>query len=410
MKFNKLNNRKSAIKSDFKLPVIGYYLIPLVYFIGSLIYKVVRYGKTYVGGYYLIHYLYTHDHGYISRGLVGEVISWFFDIVTDELLANIILFINVCLAVSCSLFIGSAFRSVRKDRYSSAVLLFIVLVFFVLAAPINFYYDDVKLDKILWALTFISVVLSQNKIGICFVPFICIIATMVNPVFLFCSMILISIILLQEFHLNNYSTKNGVLCGFSYVSMIAIGLFAPISEKWIGFSNATEMLDFYFSRYAGVLDEETIQRFEIEWIFDYFEPLDEMLRRVYEIYFLDWGNGMRSAFHFLLIALPAYILLIIFWKKTINYEKNKIQKFIFFLCAISPIVIIPPVIFSWEFAKYFYNNVLMQSCLVIYFITKKTPAILHTIKETEMYFKTHLPQSFLTLFYFIMYIAVFSNM
>ncbi len=409
MKFNGLNSKKSATEVEFNFSAIGCYLIPLIYFVGNLVYIVERYGKTYVSGYYLIHYIYTHDHGYISRGLVGEIISWFYDSVSAETLANIVLFFNVCLAISCSLYIGKAFQSVRKDKYRFSVLFFIVLVFFVFASPVNFYYEDIKLDKILWTLTFIAVILAQNKIGICFVPAICIIATMVNPIFLFCSMILVSIILLQEFYSANYSVKNGIICGIAYISMIVVGLIAPISEKYLGFATPTEMVEFYFSRYDGVIDEYTLHLFETEWLFDYFEPLKNIFRMAYEIYFLNWGNGLRTALCFSLMALPAYCLLIAFWKKTIDFEENKFQKFIFFLCLISPVVIIPPVLISWEFSKYFYNNVLMQVGLIIYFLVKKSPALLCTIKEIESYFKTHILQTFIVLFYFITYIAILGS-
>lgn len=409
MKFNMLNIRKSVLKSDFDFPIAGCYLIPIFYYLVSLIYYVVSYGKTYVGGYYLIHYLYTHDHGYIARGLVGEILSWFYDTLTDELLANIMLFINICLALSCSLYIGRMLQCVRKDKHRFSVVFLIVLVFFVYARPITFYFGDVKLDKILWVLTFIAVILSQNKIGIYFVPIICIVATMVNPVFLFCSMILISIILLQEFYLSNYSIKNGIICGVSYISMIALGLLGLVSEKWVGFSTPSEMIDFYFSRYAGTLDEETYQLFETEWLFDYFDSSKEIIRKAYEIYFQDWGNGMETLLNFLLIALPAYILLTIFWIKVIKAEESKFQKFIFFLCAISPVVIIPTTIFSWEFSKYFYNNILMQTGLIIYYITKNSPALMRAIKDFETYCKTHFLQSFIILFYFFIYIAIYSS-
>ena len=268
MKFNILNNKKSALESDFDFPVFGCYLIPFIYYIGRLIFTLVCCGKTYVGGYYLIHNLYTYDHGFIARGLLGEGLSWFFDVLTDELLANLMLVINVCLAFACSLYIGRMLQYVRKDRYRFSLVVLIVLFIFVLADPIGFYYSDLKLDKILWSMSFVAVVFSQNKYGIYFIPVICIIATMINPVFLFCSMILVSIILLQEFCYSKYSVKNGIICGVSYVSMIALGLFSTASEKWVGFSTPAELIDFYFSRYAGTLDEETYHLFETEWLFN----------------------------------------------------------------------------------------------------------------------------------------------
>ena len=355
MDFTKPKFAKPSPSTEFNFPLIGCYLIPLFYFIGTIIYVLARFGKIYVSGYYLIHYFYTYDHGYVARGLIGEILSWFFDTLNGEQLANISIFLNVCLALSCSLFVGKALHSVRKDKFRFSVICLIVLIFFVFAAPVKFYSADPKLDKNLWTLAFIAVILAQNKIGIYLVPAICIIATMINPVFLFCSMIMVSIILLQEFFSNGFSVKNGIICAVSYISMIAIALYGTFSRRAVNFSTPAELIDFYFSRYEGTLSEDVYHLFETEWLFDYFDPMGTIIRKAYEIYFVNWGNGIRTVLHFTLVALPAYILITIFWKKIIKLEENKPQKFIYFLCAITPLVIIPPVVLSWEFSKYFYN-------------------------------------------------------
>ena len=127
MILNKLSTRKNIIDSEFDFPVVGCYLIPIVYFLGNLIYLYTRFGKIYITGYYMIHYMYTYKHGFVARGLVGEVISWFYDTITEEQLADINTFFTVCLALACSLYIGRMFHIVRKDKYRFSVLFLIVL-------------------------------------------------------------------------------------------------------------------------------------------------------------------------------------------------------------------------------------------------------------------------------------------
>lgn len=408
MGFNKLKIAKPSSDTEFNFPVIGCYLIPLFYFIGTIIYVTERFGKIYVSGYYLIHYFYTYDHGYVARGLIGEVLSHFFDTLNDEQLADINLFLNVCFALSCTLFVGRALQSVRKDKYRFSVICLIVLIFFVFAAPVRFYSADPKLDKNLWTLAFIAVVLAQHRLGIYLVPVICVIATMINPVFLFCSMILVSIILLQEFFSSGFSVKNGIICAVSYISMIAAALYGTLSIKAVNFTTPAELIDFYFSRYEGVLSEDVYHLFETEWLFDYFDPAATVVRKAFEIYFVEWDNGIRTALHFTLVALPAYILITMFWKRVIKLEENKPQKFIYFLCAIAPLVILIPVILSWEFSKYFYNNIFVEAGLVIYFVTNKFPAVLTVTKEIEALFKKHIFLSLIIAFYFILFISIFS--
>ena len=65
------------------------YLLPFLSIFVCYIVSIIRRGKPEPGGYYLIHYLYNYDHGYIPRGLLGEVLGWFFDTVSDKLISEV---------------------------------------------------------------------------------------------------------------------------------------------------------------------------------------------------------------------------------------------------------------------------------------------------------------------------------
>lgn len=385
----KLEKGNFSVEKLFSSPIVCY-LVPFISLGGYLIYCIAAKQIPPPSGYYLIHYLYVYDHGFIARGLVGEVISWFAQTVTEEMIHGVIIAFAALLMISASLCIGKALTKVRNDEKRFTYVLFLIIVLCVLPMTFKMYYSDMKLDKMLWALTLFAVFLADRKYGIWFVPFLCITATLVNPVFLFCSMILIAIILLQEFHSSGYSMKNGIICGISYISMIAIGLYGTIAEKWTGFATPEEFVDYYFSRYASGLTDTEYQLFVTEWLFDYFESLAGIFKTSFQIYFIEWGNGIKCILNFIFIALPAYILLTLFWKKVMKAENNKFQKFIYFLCAVSPIVIIPPVSISWEFSKYFYNNFTMQVCLIIFFIVRGHPAILNAVEDVIERCKKHI--------------------
>ena len=127
------------------------------------------------------------------------------------------------------------------------VVLSIMFTCCVMPTTFNIYFEAINLDKILWFFTILAVCFSGNKFGIWLVPIFCIIATMVNPMYLFGSMILIAIILLQKFYDKGFSFKNGIICFASYASMLFLGIYAPISEKKLGFESVKEIVDFYFS-------------------------------------------------------------------------------------------------------------------------------------------------------------------
>lgn len=408
MLFTKKTKRDLAPEQGIFSSAFACYLFPFIVFGGYLLYCILAKLMPSASGYYLIHYLYTYDHGYISRGLVGEVISWFADTVSDDLTRWVMTGFSALLMLGMSLCIGKALSKVRFDKERLSVVLFIVVMIFMIPMPHKFYYADLKLDKLVWALTLISVYIADTKIGKWVVPFISVIATMVNPIFVFTSMILIAIILLQEFHSSGYSVKNGILCGITYVSIIALALLAPISEKWVGFGNAMEMVDFYFARYEGTIDSEFKETFNY-WLMDFFIPSNEILSRPFEAFFKNYGMGMKTILNIIFLGAPAYVLTGCFWKKVIKAEENKFQKFIYFLCAISPIVIIPPLVLSWEFSKLFVNNIFVQAGLVVYFVVKEQPAVTDVCRSIKEFGKKNLILSLAVILYFVCFLAMIFN-
>lgn len=359
-----------------------------------------------VNGYYLIHYLYTYDHGFVARGLVGEVISWFFDTVTDDLTRNVVILFSSLLMISAALCIGKALTKVKNNPKLFLVVALISGFICFLPASFQEYFVDVKLDKLLWALTLFAVFVADKKYFIWLAPILCITATLVNPIFLFCSMILIAIILLQEFYSNNFSKKHGVICVVSYLSMIVLGIYALASEKYLGFDTPGELVDYYYSRYAGKIDSAEYELFVTEWLFDYFDSMDVILQKSFQIYFIEWENWKVCLADLIFLMIPTYTLLGIFWKKCMAESENKFQKFIFFLCLISPIVIIPPIIFSWESSKYFYNNLLVQLSLMIYFIATGNKSVLNVVNDVLVAIKNNLVLFVLSVTYFSAFMIV----
>lgn len=408
MLFKKDSTRDLSPKQGIFSSAIACYLFPLIVFGGYLLYCILAKLMPSASGYYLIHYLYTYDHGYISRGLVGEVISWFADTVSDDLTRTVMTVFSALLMAAATLCIGKALSRVRMDKERLSVVLFIVVMIFMIPMPFKFYYTDMKLDKLVWALTLFSVYIADTKLGKWIVPFVCMLATVVNPVFVFTSMILIAIILLQEFYSSGFSAKNGIICAVTYISIIALALLAPISEQWVEFENVTEMVDYYFARYTGNFDEEMRENFNY-WLMDFFVPTEKLLSETFDTYFKGYGMGIKMIVNVIFIGVPGYALTGIFWKKVIRAEEDKFQKFIYFLCAISPVVIIPALILSWEFSKLFLNNIFVQAGLVIYFVVKNNPAVVKVCSEVKNFGKKHILSSVTAILYFVCYFATIFN-
>lgn len=374
------------------------YAVPFIFLGGWLLLMIINKSFSGASGYYLIHYLYHYGHGFVARGLIGEIISLFCDTVTDDITKRVIIIGAAMLMTAASLCIGKALKKARGDSEVFKWTLGFIIFLCIIPVTFRLYYNDFKLDKFVWAITLFAVFLSDTRFGIYLAPAFCVLAILVNPVFVFTGMILIAIILLQRFYDSHYSFKNGFICALSYICIIAVGLYAPISEKHLGFENATEMLTYYYSRYAGGLPE-SIDKFANEWIFDYFEPFGDLLRISYETYFKAWGEGIMVIMSTLFFAIPAYTVLCAVWIKAIKKEENKFQKFIFILCMISPVITIPAVIISWESSKYFANNMVAQICLLIYYCIHRNESVLYSLRSAENWCKNHLIVSSLMILY-----------
>ena len=370
-----------------------YYLIPL-FLLGIPLAALIAGGKIEAPyGYYLIHYLYTYKHGYHARGLLGEILSWFFERITDDLARNVVIVLSVLLWIAASLCIGKAITTYLKksaDRDVLFVIVFLIAVMCVLPTSFREQYMDIKLDKLCWTLVLFAVCCSQNKYLRFLAPVFCALSIMFNIVSVFYGVVLISIILLQEFHMRRQKVVNGILCGATYLSAAGLAVWGTFSESFLHFASREELLDYYFARYAGTLEAETRERFINEWLIEFNTTPAQLFREIHRIYFGEWGNGIKALMSMLFVALPVYAVLLCVWKAAIKAETNKFQKFIFFLCVISWVVIVPPILLSWEARKYFASSFIVQCSLIVYFLAHHNPAVTKAVKDIVDYCKSHM--------------------
>lgn len=401
-----MNSKTKNIISMPREPETKYkvlcYVIPLILSGIAVAGYTLMNGLPVAGGYYMIHYLYTYNHGYIARGLVGEVLSLLFDNISDNIISWTVFVFSVLYALTFALFSGSILRRCLGDTDRLTFAALIITVLYASPATFRIYMGDIKLDKFFWALTFMAMLVLDKKYLVWFIPLICAVATCVNPVFLLMSMLLISIAMLREFVVSGYSKKYGIICAVSYISMIALGVYACVSESFVGFETPREMIDYYFSRYTGSVDMIDYDSYETQWLFDYFSSFPELVKKSFRIYFVGWENGFKCILSFLFFALPVFSVFSVFWKKSSLKTDNKMQKFIYFLCAISPVATLPAILVSWEASKYFTCNAIVQMFLMAYFISKNDLCVTDTLKELFDYLREHFILSASTVAYLAM--------
>ena len=308
---------------------------------------------------------------------------------------------------AASVCIGFALNRVKHDKYLFSLVFWVIVILCLSPFTFRSYLTSVKIDKFVWAVALFAMPLLASKKAIWFIPPLCVLAIVINPVFLFTSMIILAIPLLQKLYDENYSKKMKAICIVTYTLLIIVGIASAVSEKFVGFENAEEMVRFYFSRYrdqagASVINDEMIQSYSDTLLLDYFVPFSQFIPVAFKAYFLNNDNVRSLILNFIFYILPIEALCIAFWRICIKSTQKKFQKFIFLVCILSPIIAIPPCILSWEISKYFSNSCFAQTCIFLYFVLSKNEAVLCACKKVEQFVKNNMVVSAITVAYILL--------
>ena len=387
---SKISLKKSQLDS-FVHSRVFCYLAPFAVLTAYLIY-ILAAGKMQThDDYYVLHHLWNYDRGFISRALVGEIISWFVDTVTPTVIRVVSASGSFLLIVAASLCFGSVLDKTRDNPeiHRNAT----VLIVFLSVLPFTFkaYLSSVGHDKIFWALALFAVFLSQKKIGIWFTPILCILATLINPLFLLGCMLLVAIVLLNECYESGFSAKNVIICAVAYIVMIFLG-FYDIFAAFPDFADAHEMANYFFARYSEPVPDYVINDIAENYLGDFFGMINAefVFSEQIPIFLNSWGRGVKNILNAALFSIPSMLCLGLFWFRVIKEEKKKFGKFIFFLCgATMAAALVFTVLAAWDFAKYIAYSFIVQLGLVLYFLAKKNEAVVAVTGKVADFCKNH---------------------
>ena len=166
------------------------------------------------------------------------------------------------------------------------------------------------------------------------------------------------------------------------------------------------MLDFYYQRFVGeplTLSEREL--FEKEWLFEYFVSVKEIFTRTFNYYFKEWGFGLTVFFYGIVIIIPVSVLLGIIWINAIKATENKFQKFIYVLCFIAPLVVIPETILGWEIPRYFGDSLIVQLSLILFFIVNGNEGVIAAVHKVVDYLKNNIILSVMLLLHLALIIV-----
>lgn len=381
---NLVNEKNSILIKLQKINSFWLYFIPFVLLSAPVVIQILTDNLPEVNGYYSMHYVINYSHGYIARGLVGEILSWFFDVLTSRILNICNVIFTEILVIAASLCIGKALDKSRKNENIFFAVFFLLLFLCLAEFTVGTYYTDIKIDKLLWALTLFSVYFSDNKILKYFIPVLSVICVFINPVYCFTGFVLVAIVLFDKFQKNSYSFKFGFILISTCAFVLLVTAVAPAAQSHINFKDANEFLDYYFARLDSTLSQDLRTRFADEWIIEYFiDSPKTLLKETFNIYFVNWNNGAKTILSTLFLAIPSFAVASAFWVQAFKKDSDKFRKFIYFICTISYLAIIPAIVLSWEATKYYGNYLLVQTALIVYFLIHNDESCIYVVDKLK---------------------------
>lgn len=342
----------------------------------------------------LLTYLSDYSHGFMPRGFIGEVITWFFDTVSLDLLFTLSFSVCVIMSVSIALVAGYLIR--HCENRSAVTVIIAIMLGSPLFMPLFASWLGIT-DIYLILLTVIAFVLNENKVLRFSVPVFMLLCTAIHHAYLFLYMVPLAIALLYDMFRNKKYIRDGILCAVTYASLIVFGLFTLKSRAASGFASANEMVDFMLFKADMPLTRE--------W-------LEEVVPNEYMTdtnFILDKITSTMSAENLLgIVAIfaPIFILFAYGWIKALRKSENNAEKLTLFLCLIHPLSTIPAYIFGLNWNRWTSAIITSQCILYLFMLHRKNAAVSEAVEKIAEFFKKHLA---IVVFY-IIYIASFAKL
>ncbi len=319
--------------------------------------------------YYFHFLLLDFKHGYMTRGFMGEIVSWFTDDVSKT---TAVVFVSIGLLL-LNIVISLIFGKLIKNSEGDIKGTYIIIISLFILSPMYFRWlakNGLQTDLYFYLFTFASVLILKNKVLKWLIPVFAIAATLFSVVYPIHCMTLIAIILLYEFS-KERNLSNGVLCVLTYVGIIGVAVFAISKRSSLTFSNVDELYEYMSSKVAPgtVLDEGTVKYYIGEYFLSFKQAVTQYM-------FLEISRNLKTIiFSFIFIYLPFIIAISVFWIKCIIKTSDWLNRLIYVFAIAVPFLILFPFIFTGEPGRWSAAAFVVEAGLLIYFLYNKNGCV-----------------------------------
>ncbi len=342
----------------------------------------------------LLTYLGDYSHGFMPRAFLGEIISWFSDTVSLNLLFT--LSFTVCVLLSISIALSGGYLIRHCENKSAVTGIIAIMLGSPIFMPLFASWLGIT-DIYLILLTLIAFALNENKFLRFGVPIVMLICTAIHHAYLFLYMVPVAIALLYNMFKNKKYIRDGALCAVTYISLIVLGLITLKTRTAKGFASVDEMTDFMLQKADMPLTKEWLMSVVPN---EYTTGADFILEEI---------TTTMSASNLLGIAVIFAPLLILFaygWVKALRKSEDKTEKFTFFLCLIHPLSTVPAYIFGLNWNRWTSAIITSQCLLYLFMLHRKNEAVCETAEKITVFFKKH----FVIVVFYIIYVASFAKL
>lgn len=342
----------------------------------------------------LLTYLGDYSHGFMPRALLGEAITWFSDTVSLEILFSLSFTVCVLLCIASALLGGYLIKNCENK--TAVTVIIAVMLGSPIFMPVFASWLGL-MDVYLILLTFIAFVFNENKFLRYTVPVIAIICTAIHHAYLFLYMVPLAIALLYDLFKNKKYIRDGIVCGVTYITLIALGLYTVKARNADGFSSTEEMIDFMLLKADFPLSREWLQSVVPN---EYMTGVD---------YIRDNITSTMSAsnlFGIAVIFAPIFILFAYGWIKAIRNSSDKAEKFVLFLCLVHPLSSVPAYIFGLNWNRWTSAIITSQCILYLFMLYRKNESVCATVKKITEFVK----KRFILVVFYIIYVASFAKL
>ncbi len=339
-------------------------------------------------------FLGSYENGFMPRALIGEIISWFTDFYSKNLLYNL----NVAVGILFCIFLALVGAHTIKNAENKITVTALVTI--IICSPIFISIFSSWLgttDTYLIILTITAFVLNENKILRYFIPIPLLISTAIHHAYLFLYMVPVAIALLYDLIKNKKYIRDSILCGITYLSLIAFGLICATGTYNEGYESLNAAIEHFLS-----ITDMDIEKSWLEQLMpsENFSQASSLLERFTS------NMSVSNLLGIILIFAPILVLFALGWFKAMKTGKNKAEKFVFFLCLIQPLSTVPAYIFALNWNRWTSSIVTAQCMLYLFMLYRKNAVVISVTNNITEFFKKH----FAIVVFYLIYFASFAKL